>query len=504
MSRISPVVYITLGLVLLTISFLLAADLFGLTPDTRGAVLDARKKVVESLAVQLSVAAGRGDIVGIRETVRALVERNDDVLSAALRRVDGERLAVSGDHDRYWRIDPDGSSSLPNQAIVPIFRGEQRWGGVEVRFAPLYPDLFFGLELTPLVKLVLFITLAASGGFLLFMRRTLRHLDPGALLPARVKVALDALAEGVVMMDKRGSVVLANTRFLADTGRDEKQVLGTRIMEWDWRSPEDDRTAPDTPWMRALRDQRRQTGKMLRLSDNQGGFRIFSVNASPIAGDDGKIRGVLATFDDVTALEDKNRQLERALNELQVSRNEIRRQNQRLQVLATHDPLTGCLNRRAFFERLDQAVAQARRSSKPLACVMADIDHFKNVNDTWGHETGDTVIKRFADALGDKLRSSDAIGRYGGEEFCLILWDNDIEQAAASAERIRAALEAHPGRPPVTGSFGVAVLDARVKDSAALVNRADEALYAAKHGGRNRVECWEPDSTAPATERVSA
>ncbi|HHJ16576.1 MAG TPA: GGDEF domain-containing protein, partial [Gammaproteobacteria bacterium] len=104
----------------------------------------------------------------------------------------------------------------------------------------------------------------------------------------------------------------------------------------------------------------------------------------------------------------------------------------------------------------------------------------------------------------DKLRSSDAIGRYGGEEFCLILWDNDIEQAAASAERIRAALEAHPGRPPVTGSFGVAVLDARVKDSAALVNRADEALYAAKHGGRNRVECWKPDSTAPATERVSA
>jgi len=503
MNRCSPVLHITLGLVLLTISFLLAADMLGLMPDTRAATLDARKKMVESLAVQLSVAATHGDIDVIRETVRALVERNDDVLSAALRRVDGERLVVSGDHSR-WQIAPDGSTSLPNQALVPIFRGEQRWGGVEVRFAPLYPAFFLGLELTPLVKLVLFVTLTAFGGFLLFMRRTLKHLDPGALLPARVQFALDALAEGVVMMDKRGSVVLANTRFLEDAGREEKQVLGTRIMEWGWRSMDDDRQAPDTPWMRALRDQRRQIGKMLRLRDDRGNWRTFSVNASPVAGDDGKVRGVLATFDDVTALEDKNRQLEKALDELQASRNEIRRQNQRLQVLATHDPLTDCLNRRAFFERLDQAVAQARRSAMPLACVMADIDHFKRVNDTWGHETGDTVIKRFAHILGDKLRSSDAIGRYGGEEFCLLLWDNDVEQAAAHAERIRAAVQIHTGRPAVTGSFGVAVLDATLKDGTALVNRADEALYAAKHGGRNRVECWCDAVDAPTTGRAPA
>ncbi len=489
LSKHAPVLTITVGLVLLTVSFLLAADLLGLTPDTRQAVLDGRKKVVESLAVQLSVAASHGDIVSIRETVKALVERNDDILSAALRKVDGRRLAVSGDHEANWRIDPDGNNSVPNQAIVPIFRGKERWGGVEVRFTPLYPEFLFGLELTPLVKLVLFIALVAFGGFLMFMRRTLRHLDPGALLPARVKQALDALAEGVVMMDKRGSVVLANASFLENTGYQENQVLATRIMDWDWQSPEGDRPAADTPWMRALRENRRQTGTVLCLDTVAEKRRTFSVNASPIAGEDGKVRGVLATFDDKTVLEDKNRQLEKALDELQSSRNEIRRQNQRLQVLATQDPLTGSLNRRAFFERLEQAVAQARRSGTALACVMADIDHFKAVNDSWGHDTGDEVIKRFVKLLGDGLRSSDAVCRYGGEEFCLLLWGSDIKQAVATAERIRVSVEAHTAHPPVTGSFGVAVLDAGMKDISALIKCADEALYDAKHGGRNRVEC---------------
>ncbi len=494
MARKSPIVFITLGLVLLTLSYLLAADLFGLMPDSRQAVLDARKKVVESLAVQLSVAASRGDIVAIRETVDALVRRNEDVLSAALRRVNGERLAVSGPHDGYWKIDPEGNSSLPNQAIVPIYRGDQRWGGVEVRFSPLYPSLLFGVELTPLLKLTLFVCLLASVGFLLFMRRTLRHLDPGAFLPARVRFAFDALAEGVVMMDKRGSVVLANSRFLADTRREEQRVMGARIMDWDWCLAETGQPAPDTPWMRALRDGCRQTGKVLRLEVADGEMRTFSVNASPIVGEDGKVRGVLATFDDMTVLEDKNRQLEKALSELQASRNEIRRQNQRLRVLATQDPLTDCLNRRAFFDLLEKSIARARRNGVPLACVMADIDHFKAVNDTWGHETGDAVIKRFAAIITAKLGADDALGRYGGEEFCLILWGQDLARAVSHAEAIRAAIERDGAHPPVTCSFGVAVLDADIVDGAALVKRADEALYAAKEAGRNRVERWPVDA----------
>ena len=493
----SPALRISVGLVLLTISFLLLAEFFGLTPNPAIATLDARKKVCESLAVQLSVAATHGDIEAIRETVRALVERNDDILSASLRNLEKEKpLAVTGEHERYWERTADADVSTPTQAVVPIFRGEERWGSVEVRFSPLYPTTLFGIELTPLAKLIGFVALSAFGGFLFFMRRTLRHLDPSAMVPARVKFALDALAEGVVLMDKQGRVMLANEAYLRNTGRDEETIQGTRISEWRWLCTGDGQVAREVPWMRALQEGRRQTGVSLILEDASDGSRTFVVNASPIEAKAGEVRGVLATFDDVTELDKKNTQLEKTLSQLQRSRNELRLKNQQLQVLATRDPLTGCLNRRAFSERIDQAIVQARRTDTPVACIMADIDHFKVVNDTWGHATGDEVIKRFASLLDSDLRDADAIGRYGGEEFCLLLWDSNLEQAISTAERLRATVEASTAEPPVTGSFGVACLGAVMTDSAMLISQADEAMYAAKQGGRNRVEYQQDEHRA--------
>ncbi|VAW76352.1 hypothetical protein MNBD_GAMMA13-58 [hydrothermal vent metagenome] len=488
MKSSSPALRISVGLVLLTISFLLLAELFGLTPNPAIAILDARKKVCESLAVQLSVAATHGDIEAIRETVRALVERNADVLSASLRSLEKEKpLAVSGEHERYWERAADTEISTPTQAIVPIFRGEERWGSVEVRFAPLYPTTLFGIELTPLAKLVGFVALVAFGGFLVFMRRTLRHLDPSALVPARVKFALDALAEGVVLMDKQGRVMLANKAYLKNTGRDEQAIQGTLISEWPWLRADNEQVPQELPWMRALRKGHRQTGINLILEDATGEQRTFVVNASPVEAKAGEVRGVLATFDDVTELENKNLQLEKTLNQLQRSRNELRLKNQQLEILATQDSLTGCLNRRAFFKHIDHAIAQARRTGTPIACIMVDIDHFKRVNDTWGHATGDKVIKHFSALLGNGLRDADAIGRYGGEEFCLLLWDNTMQQALHTAERLRAMVEASPAKPPVTGSFGVSCLNAMTTDTAMLINQADKALYTAKQSGRNKV-----------------
>ena len=490
MRQSSPALRISVGLVLLTISFLLLAELLGLAPDPARTTLDARKKVCESLAVQLSVAATYGEVGIIRETVRALVERNADILSASLRRIEDEQpLAVAGEHARYWKSEADADVSTPTQAVVPIFRGKERWGSVEVRFEPLHASTLFGIELTPIMKLIGFVGLAAFGGFLVFMRRTLRHLDPSALVPARVKFALDALAEGVVLMDRQGRVMLANKAYLGKTGREEQAVQGTRISEWQWLRADNGHAVRELPWMQALREGSRQTGVNLILQDADGGQRTFAVNASPVEAGAGEVRGVLATFDDVTELENKNLQLEKTLNELQRSRNELRLRNRQLKILATRDPLTGCLNRRAFFERLDHAIDQAHLTGTSVACIMADIDHFKKVNDTWGHASGDEVIKRFAGLLGSNLRDTDAIGRYGGEEFCLLLWDNSLEQALATAERLRATVEGDAAEPSVTGSFGVACLDAAVVDSAALIDQADQALYVAKRGGRNRVEC---------------
>lgn len=173
----------------------------------------------------------------------------------------------------------------------------------------------------------------------------------------------------------------------------------------------------------------------------------------------------------------------------------------RLEALAATDALTGLMNRRRFFQRLEAEVARAARFSRPLSVAMVDVDHFKRVNDTYGHATGDAVLRAVAQTLREALRAMDAVGRVGGEEFAVLLPETGLEAAAGVLERIRQAVAglevmAADGRQVrVTVSAGVAAWQAGEEAEAAL-RRADAALYAAKSAGRNRVVCGEAASTA--------
>ena len=165
---------------------------------------------------------------------------------------------------------------------------------------------------------------------------------------------------------------------------------------------------------------------------------------------------------------------------------------EQLRVEAMHDPLTGLLNRAAFFDALQREVARARRQATPLAVIMADVDHFKLANDRYGHLAGDAVLREAARRLRAALRTSDCIGRYGGEEFVVAAPECSVTDAAALAERFRASMCARPikvsgGSISVTMSFGVAGTS-DMKESGQLLRAADEALYRAKNGGRNKVE----------------
>jgi diguanylate cyclase len=163
-----------------------------------------------------------------------------------------------------------------------------------------------------------------------------------------------------------------------------------------------------------------------------------------------------------------------------------------LRELAQTDALTGLSNRRSFLELAGQALRQARRASAPLTLCMIDIDHFKPINDNYGHAAGDVVLAAVAAVCRDQLRESDLIGRYGGEEFVLALPNTDAYAARLIAERLRVRIENHrlPGDLSIlriTVTAGIAQV-ARNEDSLdpALL-RADEALYEGKREGRNRV-----------------
>lgn len=173
--------------------------------------------------------------------------------------------------------------------------------------------------------------------------------------------------------------------------------------------------------------------------------------------------------------------------ELRQRNRELEEANRKITELSRTDPLTGLANRRRFFERLDPLLALARRRDLPLCLVMADLDRFKQINDTHGHEAGDEVLCAFADLLRRECRREDLPCRFGGEEFLVLLPYTRADEGLVLAERIRsrfAATRHLDGNVTVTASFGLA--DARPEDTAqTFVARADQAMYLAKAGGRN-------------------
>jgi diguanylate cyclase (GGDEF)-like protein len=172
----------------------------------------------------------------------------------------------------------------------------------------------------------------------------------------------------------------------------------------------------------------------------------------------------------------------------------LRQSLAQIEALATRDGLTGLWNRRHIDLQLESEIKRAERSGSPLCVAMVDVDHFKAINDRFGHPAGDEVLKLMAGCMAGAVRSGDQVGRFGGEEFLLVLPGTSMAQAQALAERLRTRLEAldthemlHAAGVTLSASFGLAAW--RGGESASeLVRRADQAMYRAKAGGRNRVE----------------
>ncbi len=492
MQKVTPILRVSVALVCLTTGILALAVVAGLVPDRLGAILEGRKALCEQTAVHCSLAAQRGELSLARSGLVAVSLRNSDVLSLGLRDRGGKLLVEVGEHEGNW--DPAAPLDAAAQVQVPISLHGKLWGNVEFRFRPPEAAGLWTPFRNPALLLLGFVAFVGFGAYSIYLHLFFRRigLARSQVVPKRVKTTLNTLAEGVVVLDKENRIVLANEVFARLVGEPASELQGRKVSELGWMGPNDDDMEEDYPWARALEEGKAQTGAVLALQNSDRQSVTLSVNSTPILAEDGTARGAFATFDNLTPIEKKNSHLRKLLQKLKHSREEVRQQNEELKLLATRDPLTGCLNRRAFFAELETQWAAAERYGQPMSCVLVDVDHFKSVNDTHGHGVGDQVLQLVADTLKSAVRKSDSVCRYGGEEFCVLLPHIDVAEGAQAADRLREAIAARQcGNVRVTASMGVSALRLGARDPRELLEQADRSLYAAKRSGRNRVVRWD-------------
>jgi diguanylate cyclase (GGDEF)-like protein/PAS domain S-box-containing protein len=233
-------------------------------------------------------------------------------------------------------------------------------------------------------------------------------------------------------------------------------------------------------------------GETLKLDEELNGRNYISIKFPIIQGDKTLLAGYTIDITERVQVEDELRHARELLTAVNI---ELQTALIREKQLAHTDVLTGVNNRRYLFELGEHEFEVAGRYQKPLSVVMFDIDHFKNVNDTFGHTVGDQILELVAQVACAELRSADVIGRYGGEEFVLILPMTEAQQAYQLAERIRAGVTAirvptPKGVATVTLSIGIVEMihSSQTESIEDLIRRSDEAMYAAKQAGRNRTE----------------
>ena len=297
---------LTLGLVSITVSLLLAASAMGLLPDRNEAVRSGRAHLCEAIAIQSSQLVTRNEMRSLEGNLRNIVERNDDIESAAVRRSTGEVVIEIGEHVGNWDRG-EGTLSDDNQVQVPLQQGaSNRWGTIEIRFRPLDGDVISSL-LGPWANALAFVSCGSFVLFGLFLSRVLQKMDPNGAVPQRVRTALDTLQEGLLVLDRSQKILLANNAFATLMDSTPEQLMGVDVSTFRWQEAGSDAAA--LPWVKAIESETPLANQTVQLHRGPNDCRTFISNCSPVLGQDGTCRGVLVSFDDVTELEHQKVQL---------------------------------------------------------------------------------------------------------------------------------------------------------------------------------------------------
>jgi len=310
---------IALGQVGLLASVLLGASFFGLIPDQRMSIREGRAALAEALAANSSALLTQNDLHRLENDLNFVVERNDDLLSAGLRTEEGRLIATVGPHEEGWqRLESDLSSD--SQVKVPIWAGNSQWGFVELRFRPLIAEGWLGLVLDPLVLLIGFVGLFSFTAFYFYLGKMLKHLDPSQAIPGRVRSALDTMAEGLLVLDNKEQIVLANRAFGTLLSKTSDELLGLKLSMLPWSDAEGEPLLEeDRPWRRALQSGQAEVNQRVRLTLSDESRRTFMINCSPVLGSGNSHAGVLVSFDDVTQLEEQEVELVRSKEEAEAA-----------------------------------------------------------------------------------------------------------------------------------------------------------------------------------------
>ncbi len=293
--------YISLGQTGLVVTVLLLAVFLGLVPDRLAAQREGRVALAEAIAANSAGLMVQQDIQRLDATLRLVVARNADILSAAVRPVGGQAVVTIGDHE--WRELP-GDFSTDTQLQIPVWSGKEKWGQVELRFTPLTASGWLAIFQHPLILLTAFMALLVFAVLYFYLGKVLKHLDPSQAVPSHVREALDTLAEGLLVIDRKENIVLANRAIASIVGSSPEQLVGQRVSQLAWvRADGSPLPKTEFPWTNALLYGSLQRNNVLRLHDGAAKRRTFLVNASPVLGSGGKYGGVLVSLDDVTTLE---------------------------------------------------------------------------------------------------------------------------------------------------------------------------------------------------------
>jgi len=460
------------------------------TEDTR----NLRLRITENIALQVTAAVQTSDIRSAARIADQLIREEDALLSIGLRSLENELVVDQGMHSTRWDLPEDARSTM-TQIRVPISSNEGTWGHIELVFSPSRPSNLSAWLQDPLILSILLFILIGTFVIYLYLRRTLQHLDPSMVVPQRVRAAFDTLLEGVILLDAQQRIVLVNDSFVEIAPRFKGSLIGKSVESLKWLTANLSSEPDDWPWRYVARERNPIERIPLEMTDSSTSETAHVLlSAAPILDDEGRYRGCIVSLSDVSELHRMNEELRHTISALDESNRQIQEQNEELQRLATTDPLTGCLNRRAFYQRLDEIASSAKRTKKPVSCLMTDIDFFKRFNDTYGHAVGDQVLIVVSEVFKTGIREHDVLARFGGEEFCVVFPDLDVDGAAAIAERLRITIEEQAGdkveaseKVTITSSFGVSSLNLENMDTERMIQLADEALYVAKETGRNRV-----------------